>query len=104
MAFLWWIKRLLERLKGIPVRACAVCVSVKNPVFCNVPSSRANVISCFTYQHYFLGTVFLAVFPNHLCISPFLFINITLLFFPNPSFTKAGPAREKKNSVNILIQ
>lgn len=56
-------------------------VSVKNPGFCKVPTARTNVVSCLTYLHYFLGTVFLAVFPNHLGISPFLVINIALHFF-----------------------
>lgn len=73
-------------------------VSVKNPGFCKVPTARTNVVSCLTYLHYFLGTVFLAVFPNHLGISPFLVINIALHFFfsYNPLFTKGGPSRGKK--------
>lgn len=43
-------KKALKEVDSNPrCRAHAVCVSVKNSVFCKVPSSRNNVVSCFTY-------------------------------------------------------
>lgn len=90
-------RKALSKVEQESQSMCCLCLC-EEPCILQSSSSRTNVTSCFTCQHYFLGTVFLSVLPNHLFISPFLVINIALpcFFSSNHLFTKAGPSRGKE--------